>query len=194
MSEAVPRKSKRYLLRDSDRDGFTYKYNELVSDAGSLVGPDEFDAPPPSNRLFPGEGDISPGDTRQFYTSYTDPTAAVIHIQYITAAGGINLYFSPDNSNFVQDNPISGYFQIVGSNGNVVLSGNPQIQTAQHGKMITLECVGSNVTLKNGAGLRLYTPIFTMTSGAQINLIYNATDSLWHETSRGNKAGLLGAF
>lgn len=188
------KKSKRYLLRDSDRDGFTYKYNELVSDGGFLVGPGEFDAPPPSNRLYPGEGDISPGDTRQFYTSYTDPTAAAIHVQYVTAAGGINLFFTPDNSNFKQDNSVSGYFQVAGSNANVTVTVNPQIQAAAHGKMITLECVGSAITLSNSTGLHLYTAAFRMTSGTLINMIYNATDNLWYETSRGSTFGLLGAF
>lgn len=187
-------RKKRYLLRDSDRSGFTYLDIELVSDNGSLVGGDEFDNPPPSNRLHPGEGDVSPGDTRQFYTSYTDPTAASVHIQYVSAAGGINLFFSPDNSNFNIRNPVSGFMYVLGSNANVTISANPQISAGQHGDKITLQCVGSNVVISNSQGCQLRTVAFNMGSGDLINMIYNATDGLWHETSRGSVFGLLGAF
>lgn len=188
-------KKKRYLLRDSDRSGFTYLDIELVNDKGSLVGPDEFDMPPPSDRLYPGEGDISPGDTRMFYQSYTDPTAQAVHIQYVTAAGGINLFFTEDNSNFEGTNSISGWFYIVGSNAAVAVTKNPQIVSANHGDQISLECIGSSITLSNGLGLRLYTNVYTMNSGSQINLIYNATNGLWNETSRGSRVkDLLGAF
>ena len=188
-------RKKRYLLRDSDRSGFTYNDIELVNDNGSLVGGDEFDAPPPSNRLVPAEGSVSPGDTRQFYMSYTDPTADGFHTQYVTPAGGISLYFEDDNSNFQIRNPVSGWFYILGSNSNVVISKNPQIAAGQHNDKITLECVGSNVVLSNSQGCQLRTPIFNMDSGAQINLVYNATDGLWHESSRGHRVkGFLGAF
>lgn len=186
-------RKKRYLLRDSDRSGFTYRDIELVKDNGHLVGGDEFDNPPPSNRLFPGEGDISPGDTRQFYQSYTDPTAATVPIQYVTAAGGISLYFSPDNSNFQIKNPLA-WFYILGSNQNVTITANPQIPASTHGDKILLECIGSNVVISNSQGCNLRTAVFNMQSGSLLNLIYNATDGLWHETSRGNRAGLLGGF
>lgn len=187
-------KKKRYLLRDSDRSGFTYQDIELVLDNGSLVGGDEFDNPPPSNRLVPAEGEISPGDTRQFYQSYTDPTADSVHIQYVTAGGGINIYFDPDNTNFQIRNPLA-WFYVLGSNQNVSITKNPQIQAGQHGDKICIECIGSNVIVSNSQGCQLRTQIFNMDSGAQLNLIYNATDGLWHETSRGHRVkGFLGAF
>lgn len=188
-------KKKRYLLRDSDRSGYTYREVELVNDKGFLVGGDEFDTPPPSDKLYPGEGDVSPGDTRLFYQSYTDPTAQAVHIQYVTAAGGINLFFTDDNSNFEGMNSVSGWFYVVGSNSSVAITKNPQIVSAFHGDQISLECTGSSVILRNGSGLRLYTSVYRMDSGSQINLIFNATNGLWNETSRGSRVrDLLGAF
>ena len=55
----------RFKKRDSDRSGFTYKEIRLVDDEGSLVGPDEFDTPPPSNFPIGGEGDVSPGGAQR---------------------------------------------------------------------------------------------------------------------------------
>lgn len=188
------RKSKRYLLRDSDRSGFTYRYVEMINDKGFLVGGDEFDAPPPSNRLYPGEGDVSPGDVRQNYLSYATPSGMGVSLQTVTPSGGINLYFQPDNSNFEIRNPISAWEQITGASALTVITKNPQIAAGQDGDKITLECVGSTVVISNNSGVRLYTSHYRMESGALLNLIYNSSDSLWHEMTRGNRAGLLGAF
>lgn len=188
-------RKKRYLLRDSDRSGFTYKDIELVSDNGFLVGGDEFDAPPPSNRLHPGEGDVSPGDTRLNYTSYRTDSGYDKSIQTVTASGGISLVFLPDNSNFQINNPISAWMYIQGSTGVTTITKNPQISSGTHGDKIALECVGSSVVISNNNGVQLYTNAFLMDSGSILNLIYNATDGLWHETSRGHRVkDLLGAF
>lgn len=194
MAEPRRKKSQRYLLRDSDRSGFTYRYVELIKDNGFLVGGDEFDAPPPSNRLYPGEGGVSPGFTRQNYTTYTTPSGLGITTQTVTPSGGVTLSFSPDNSNFQIRNPISAFEYLTGASSTTVITKNPQIAAGQHGDKICLECVGSTIILSNNSGVQLYTSIFKMTSGSIINLIYNATDSLWHEMTRGSIEDLQGAF
>jgi len=188
-------KKKRYLLRDSDRSGFTYKEIELVNDKGFLVGGDEFDTPPPSNRLYPGEGDISPGFTRQDSTSYQTPSGLGKLTQVVTPAGGISLIFFPDNSNFQIRNPISAWEYIVGTANNTVITKNPQLTAGQQNDKVCLECVGSSVVITNARGIQLYTPVFNMNSGDLLNLIYNATNNLWYETSRGSRVrDLLGAY
>ena len=54
----------RFRKRDSDRSGFTHLERQLVRDKGTLVGPEEFDQPPPSSKPLGGEGEISQGDLR----------------------------------------------------------------------------------------------------------------------------------
>lgn len=185
-------KKKRYLLRDSDRSGFTYRDIELVNDNGFLVGPDEFDTPPPSNRLYPDEGGVSPGDTRSNSDTYT--AVNIRTTQIINPSDQINLIFQKDNSNFEIKDPLA-LFYIAGVSSQTVLTSNPQIPPSNQGDKITLQCVSNNLVIKNGNGLRLYTNIINMNSGYQVNLIYNATDGLWCETSRGPEFGnLTGVF
>ena len=64
MSRRIPLQRRKYLLRDSDRSGFTYFRQELVKDEGFLVHPSEKDEPPPSDKPLGGEGDINKGDIR----------------------------------------------------------------------------------------------------------------------------------
>ena len=97
-SRGIPLKKKKFLLRDSDRDGFTRRNVELFLDNGSLVGGDEFDSPPPSNRLYPGEGDVSPGDTRSNYKDYGNQPATQPQVQNITGSTQITLNQQVDNA------------------------------------------------------------------------------------------------
>ena len=184
----MAQRQSRYRKRDSDRSGFTYKEKTLVDDEGFLVGPDEFDQPPPSEKSLGGEGDVSPGNTRSDYTSYSTPSENEIHVQYVTAAGGIQYeektYRSGELAGF-------GYVYIVGSNNAVDVTANPQISRASQDKKFSLECIGSTVTLENGSGLSL-TKTFVMDSGAILNLFYSQTDNLWHETSRSHRTKNLG--
>ena len=179
-------RKKRYLLRDSDRSGFTYRDVELVSDDGHLVGLDEYDAPPPSEKLYPGEGDVSPGDVRANDTSYSAPITRPT--QVIAPADQINLVFQKDNSNFDIKNPLT-LFYVSGASSLTVLTSNPQIPPSAHGDKICIECTSNNLVLQNGNGLRLYSSTINMDSGYLVNLIYNATDGLWCETSRGPAFG-----
>ena len=185
-------KKKRYLLRDSDRSGFTFRDIELVNDKGFLVGPDEFDAPPPSDKLYPGEGDVSPGETRSNWDSYTAVNERPTQI--VNPSDQINLVFQKDNSNFDIKNPLA-LFYVAGVSSQTVLTSNPQIPAGDHGDQISVKCTSNNLVLSNGNGLRLYTNIINMDSGYLVNLIYNATDGLWCETSRGPEFGnFLGVF
>lgn len=182
----IPRNRK----RDSDRSGFTHKEITLINDNGFLVGPEEFDAPPPSNISLGGEGDIS-GDPRPNSLTYTTPPELDRVTRYITAAGGINpvIDYNFDDNVVVND----GWLYVSGSNQNITISANPQIAAGRQGQMLTLQCVGSSILLNNGNGLDLRTH-FNMDSGAILNLFYSATDNLWHETSRSHQTKSLGAF
>lgn len=181
-SRGIPLGKKRFLLRDSDRSGFTYKNIELVHDNGSLVGPDEFDMPPPSDRLYPGEGDVSPGDVRNDYLSYSVQSAQMISVQYVTSASTISLNRQTDNAgNYTF---IKSIVYVCGSAGDILLDSNPQISPSEHGDFLAVQGVGSSVTIRSGSGLSLYTSYLKIDSGTIVNLIYNATNGVWHETSR----------
>lgn len=86
---------------------------------------------------------------------------------------------------------------ISGSLSTVTMAANPQVSLGKQSQQITLECVGSSVTLLNGSGLTLNTSQgaqFTMTSGSLINLMYQTSNSTWFETSRSILFGDLGAL
>lgn len=188
-------RKKRYLLRDSDRSGFTYKDIELVNDDGHLVGPDEIDAPPPSNKIYKDEGGVSPDEyLRGAWDTYTTPEANDRATQVIGCADQVTLAFDQDNSNFQIKNPLA-LFYIAGASSTTVLTQSVQVPPSDHGDMITVECVSNNIVFMSGSGISLYTSIYNMTSGDILNLIYNATDGLWQEASRGRAFGnSLGEF
>jgi len=104
-SRGIPLKKKKFLLRDSDRSGFTHRNVELFLEKDYngpvYVGGDEFDMPPPSDRLYPGEADISPGDVCTFNTAVTNiaPPNVTIPVQNITPTSQISLFQVADNAN-----------------------------------------------------------------------------------------------
>jgi len=174
----------RFKKRNSDRSGFTFLERELIRDNGSLVGPEEFDSPPPSNEPLGGEGDISPGDVRANDQSTETPDDKKIPIQYVTAGGGVTATRKVYNSS--QEVLSSNFIHIVGSNQTVDITANPQISAGSEGDKLTLLCVGSNVILNDGNGLSLR-KTFNMDSGAIINLYYTSANTVWHELSRGHQ-------
>jgi len=172
-------KQKQYKLKDSDRSGFTYKEIELTKDGVLLVGPGEFDAPPPSNKSTGGEGEFDRSGVRVNW----DTTTAVNTrpIQYVTAGIGITFPTVPDSQS--KTDPNNSWVYVAGSSSTIDISINPQISAGRQNSIITIQCISNNIILENSNGLVLRS-IFNMDSGAIINLIYNATDNLWHETSR----------
>lgn len=179
-SKEIPLKKKKYLLRDSDRSGFTFNQSELFYDNGSLVGGDEFDAPPPSNRLYPDEGGVSPGDVRTNYTSYANVNPSIV--QTVTTASTININKLVDNAgNYTY---IKSIVYVNGSANNINIASNPQISASNNGDFLVVQGAGTSFILSNGRGLRLYTKTIQMNSGTMLNLIYDATNGLWCETSR----------
>jgi len=180
-------KQKRYRLRDSDRSGFTYREIELVKDKGALVGPDEFDAPPPSNQSTGGEGDVDRSSIRANWESTS--AVNVRPTQVVSASVGIAFQVVPDSAG--KSDPNNSWQYIAGATATTNISANPQISRGRQNSIITIQCVSNNVILTTGNGLSL-SRIFNMDSGAILNLIYNATDNLWHETSRSHIERNLG--
>ena len=190
-SKGIPLRKKKYLLRDSDRSGFTHRNVELFNDNGSLVAGDEFDAPPPSNRLYPDEGGLSPGDIRNNPTDYSSQTPVIV--QYLVAASQINMNHQVDNAGQYSFNKSLVY--IGGSLGTINLSSNPQIVPSVQSDLLTIQGVGSSVILSNGNGLRLYTNKLRIDSGSMVTFFYDATAGLWCETSRmAPNFALMGEF
>jgi hypothetical protein len=179
-SKGIPLRKKKFLLRDSDRSGFTHRNVELFLDNGFLVAGDEFDAPPPSNKLYPDEGGVSPGDVRANPTDYSQQVAT--SVQYLVAASQINLNHQVDNAGQYTYNKSIVY--VSGSNSAVTLSSNPQIVASVQSDILTIQGVGSSVLLTNGNGIRLYSNYLRLDSGSIVTFIYNSTDGLWCETSR----------
>lgn len=182
-------KTYRFKKRDSDRSGFTHREVELLRDKGSLVSVDEYDTPPPSDKSLGGEGEVSPGDTRNNWDSYSTPSDSQMKTYYLNTASII-----PGTPSMADLNNIAmqNWIYICGSADNVVLDSNPQVSNgALHEQTLIIQCVGSGVTLVDGNGLSLRKG-FQMTSGSILNLIYSKTDNLWHETSRGQEYSSIG--
>ena len=179
-SKGIPLRKKKYLLRDSDRSGFTHRNVELFNDNGHLVSSDEFDAPPPSNRLYPDEGGVSFGDVRSNPTDYSNQTPSTV--QYLNTASTISLNHGIDNAGSYTFNKSIVY--VSGSNDTVVLDSDPQISASVQSDILTIQGAGSSVILKNGSGLRLYSNILRLDSGSLVTFFYDATGGLWCETSR----------
>lgn len=182
---AESKRKSRYLKVTSQRSGFDnwdydgvtfHKRWEPTTDKGLTIAPEELDTPPPSSIPLGGSG-IS--GTPRTNSDTTDlPTISTPVILYITAAGGIS----------INDQPI---IYIVGSNSAINISANPQVSAGKSQQIITIQCVGSSVTLDDGTGLDLIAgQQFVMNSGSIINLIYNGTDNLWQETSRIQNGGI----
>lgn len=176
----------RFKLRDSERSGFTFKESQLRRDGGVLVGPDEYDQPPPSRQSLGGEGEVS-GDPRNrdgYVLGAT--TAQATTVYYITAAGGISATFRDPNATSSEDRITLPWMQIAGSNGAINITADPQITAGRDRQALTLECVGSNITLEDGTGLALMGDRpFTMTSGSIITFLYDTGGTgVWSETSR----------
>lgn len=172
-------KQKRYKLRDSDRSGFTFKEIELVKDGTLLVGPGEFDAPPPSRQSTGGEGEMDRSGIRPNWDSYAP--VEIRPTQIVTAAGGITFPTIPDSQG--KADPNNSWIYVAGQSASVNLTADPQISAGRQNSIITVQCVSNSIILETGSGLSLYR-LFNMDSGAIINLIYNATNNLWNETSR----------
>jgi len=185
-------KSFRFRKRLSERSGFEYGFNEVIYDNGHLVGPDEFDTPPPSDIPLGGEGDQSKGEHfRTSYTSYGVTSSQVTEVQYLAATDSVRWISKNDPEGEYDPNGSTVY--VTGSNSNVNLTSNPQITRAKTGDKITVCCVGSNVILETGSGLSLR-KIFNMDSGAILCLIYDTGNSVWVETSRSHITKNLGEF
>ena len=91
----------------------------------------------------------------------------------ITAGGGITV--------------TRAIMRIQGSGGAVTVTANPEIAAGQDGQIVVLEGMSSTNTVKltNGTGLRMAGGVsFTLDNGATITFIYDATNSVWTETSR----------
>lgn len=190
-SKGIPLRKKKYLLRDSDRSGFTHRNVELFLDNGSLVAGDEVDAPPPSNKMYPDEGGVSPGDTRNNPTDYSVQTHETV--QNLAATSQIHLNHQVDNAGQYSFNKSMVY--VAGSNNLVRLTSNPQIVPSVHGDILTVQGAGSAVVLVNGNGLRLYSSSLHLDSGSLVTFIYDTAGSLWCETSRQNpNFALMGEF
>lgn len=184
-------RSYRFRKRVSDRSGFDYLYNEIVNDEGSNVGPDEYDTPPPSDIPLGGEGDRSPGDIRSDYAVYSVATSDETKVQYLTTASTISWTAYYDASG--QRNYNKAIVYISGSNSDVVLASNPQVSSGKQGDILTIQGVGSAVTLVDGNGLSLR-KTFMLNSGAIINLFYTTGGNVWNETSRNHITENLGEF
>jgi len=174
-------KVSRWKLRHSDRSGFRYFEEQMITEKGYKIGPDEHDTPPPSDESLGGEGEVQRGgDFWPFYGSYTSNVAQVT--QTFTIGNSTNQVAFNKKS---EDS--SAFIKILSATNNTtaVMGTGLQISAANNEDKLCIKCVGSYVLFTESRGLALVQSApFLMASGAILNLVYNATDSLWHETSR----------
>ncbi len=200
MAKPRNRDSQRFRIFIDERTGLEYGFQPIASsvypivresgrpvlDKGLKVAPSSFDSPPPSKRSLGGEGDIS-GDPRANSDFATPSNVNIIPPQ------SVNVVVSVNSSSSIAWNT-EPVVLIAPALANQTMAVSPQVVPGTQSQQITLQCVGSNVTLLNGSGLTLYTPTYLMKSGSLINLFYSQTDNTWHETSRGTLFGDLGQF
>ena len=166
-------KQNRFKKRISGRSGFDYLEREMIKEDGIWIGPDERDDPPPSKISLGGEGDVSRGSYFRDSTSTTIDSDRENPTFYITAAGGI----SPN-----YDHP---YMRVTGSNGAIIISANPQIAVGAEGKVLTLFCTDSSITITNGNGVATAaSQNLLLTSGGVAVFMFNTANNAWNETSR----------
>lgn len=175
----MPRIS-RFKRRNSDRSGFKFYEIELIKDGPWKVAGDEFDTPPPSRIPLGGEGDIATGEPLAFSNfqlgvgatsaSFANSNPTV----FLTAAGGITPTFTHP------------WMYISGSNTNVTIATTPQIAAGKQSQVLTLQCVGSTVTLSQGSGVNFMDSrgSLTMISGRVVTFVYQTGGSVWWEASR----------
>ena len=166
-------KKDRFRKGTSDRSGFDCLERELVKDKSSKVNPDERDDPPPSKISLGGRGEISRG------TYFRTLTTTVIEAQvenptvYVTAAGGITPSFSHP------------YMRVTGSNSAITITADPRIAAGVEGRVLTLFCTDSSITLLNGNGVSLMgSRNLLLSSGSVAVFMYNTANNAWNETSR----------
>jgi len=179
------RKNTTWLKETSDQSGFDnfrfdgttfHKKWTSITQRGLTIAPDEFDTPPPSTKSL-GGADIS-GSPRANSLTTTVPSGHDITIQYVTAAGGITA-------------SQASTIYVTGSNTAVNISANPQVSAGRGQQIMSIQCVGSNITLDDGNGLALIAgQQFIMNSGSIFNAMFSGTDNLWHETSRVQNGGI----
>ena len=180
----------RFKRRNSDRSGFKYWETELIRlPSGMYVHPDEYDIPPPSKKSLGGEGDIGASELRpnsDFDDGVSATTVSAAYdnpVVYVTAAGGVRASF------------VHPWMRITGSNNAITVSANPQVTRGRQGQVLTLECVGSSITLSHGNGLNMMNSQgLIMDSGSIITFIYTTGGTVWNETSRGRKYEQWGGF
>ena len=189
MSERI-RKGDRFRWWNSDRSGFQFGFSPLttypnsyyredgrpVNDKGIQVSPDEYDQPPPSTKPLGGPeigtGSRNNSDPSVDSNVYLVPPESLNQVQYLVSATKIQW-----NQNNI---PI----YVTGSMDNVILGNNP-LSNGIHQLYISIQGVGSGVTIDSGNGISIdfNKPNIRLDSGSVATLIYNATDSTWHITS-----------
>lgn len=199
MAKRRDRDSQRFRIFEDERTGLEYGFVPITSypnaytresgrpvlDGGLKVAPSDFDSPPPSKKSL-GGADIS-GDVRANSDFATPSNVNIIPPESTKVIVSVN------SSTSISWNTEPVVY-IAPALANQTMAINPQVVRGTQGQQVTLQCVGSNVTLLNGSGLTLYTATYLMRSGALINLFYSQTDNTWHETSRGTLFGDLGQF
>lgn len=166
-------RSNRFKKHRSDLSGFDYLEREMIREGGIWIGLDERDDPPPSKISLGGEGEISRGDYFRSSTSTAIDPAKENPTFYITEAGGITPTYSHP------------YMRVTGSNSAITISANPQISQGKEGKVLTLFCTDSGITITNGNGVATMASVpIVMTSGSVAVFMFNTANNAWNETSR----------
>lgn len=168
------RNKSKLTLYDCDRCKFTYKKHKLKRQRGMLLCDPCFDSSleiaPVNLKLRSSRSNSTTTTAVNNPTTFTIGTAGVTALnksQVGTREGVHNTFVM-----YVVGNP-------------TVITANPQIVAGRQGYLMTL--IGTSdtnsVTIASGNGTDLSSSM-VLKRGCSINLVYNATSSLWCETSR----------
>lgn len=170
----MPRNRSRLQLYDCDRCKFTYKKKELRKQRGMLLCTGCFDTILEIEPINLKLG--SPRANSTTTTAVTSPTVFTITTAGITALS--------KSQTFLREGVTHSYVMfVVGSP--TTITANPQIVAATQGTLLTLVGTDSTnyVIVQAGLGTDLSVK-HTLRNGSTLSLVYNATSSLWCETSR----------
>lgn len=161
-------------LYDCDRCGCTYKKKVLRRQRGMLLCSPCFDAvleiAPVSLKL------LSPRENANTTTAVTTPTVFSITTSGITALGQSQVLTRQGTTN---------HFMMHVSGSPTTVTANPQVVAGSQGTLLTLLGTSDTnyVIIQTGNGTDL-TSQMILKNGNTLSLVYNATSSLWCETSR----------
>lgn len=169
-------KKSRLQLYDCDRCKFTYKKKDLRKQRGMLL----------CDPCFDSVLEIAPVNLKLLSPRVNSNSVAPVSTPAVFSIGTAGITSLNNSQIFLRDGVINSFVMyVVGSGTPTTITTNPQIVVGRQGTLLTL--VGTSdtnyIVFAAGNGTDLHST-FYLKNNRIISFVYNATSSLWCETSR----------